>query len=446
MGARALVFVLGWTTFAFAGLYPSTLTVPALVCLLLALGYRLWSYEGDPVPGLDRVLVLVVAVIALQLVPLPRAIIDLISPADRAVWRQLSLAVPASLPISIDLTRTGAALLVTIGGFVFFLAARRVFASGGVRIAVRGVSYVGLLLSAIALAQDATAHGLMYWRWKPVDEGPPPFGPFVNRNHFGTWVVLAIPTCLGYLAAHTAAHRHRGADHVALRRRIVTFFDGRAIGLTASAALMLVARVVSLSRSSRAGIAAAGGVGLLLRRERGEGGGSAMWWILAAILAAGALTFTELRPAVVGLRLSTAGVSAGNRLLIWRDTIPIVRDFWLTGTGAGTYVTSMLLYQRSSPGWLYNQAHNHYLQVLSEGGLLLAVPVFAAIAVYVRDALGTLRSDRSGMYWIRAGAFCGLAGLATQSLWETGLTMPANAALAALAAAIVVHVPGPHAR
>ena len=373
-------------------------------------------------------------------------VIDTLSPADRRVWQQLALRVPSSLPISIDLSRTGAALLATAGAFVVFLVARRVFAAGGVRIAVRGVSIIGMLLSAIALAQDATAHGLMYWRWKPLDEGPPPFGPFVNRNHFGTWAVIAVPMCLGYLAAHTAAHHHRGAEHAPLRRRVVTFFDGRAMSLTASAALMLVGIAVSLSRSAMAGVAVAAIVGLLLRRGRGERTGRAIWWIAGGAIAVVGLTFAELGPLRLGMRLSSAGVSAGNRLLIWRDTIPIIRDFWLTGTGAGTYVTSMLLYQRSSPGWLYNQAHNHYLQVLSEGGVLIAVPVFGALALYTRNAWQRLQTDESAMFWIRAGAFCGLAGLAVQSLWETGLTMPANAALAAIAAAVVVHDPAPHAR
>jgi O-antigen ligase len=413
---------------------------------LLALAYRPWSYRGEPIPGLDRLLALIVALIALQLLPLPRFLIDLLSPSDRRVWQTLSLGVPSALPISIDLNRTGAALLVTAAAFAFFLVARRVFTAGGVRVVVRGVSIIGMLLAAIALAQDATAHGLMYWRWKPVDEGPPPFGPFVNRNHFGTWALIAIPMCLGYLAAHTAAHSHQTAEHAALRRRIVTFFDGRAMGLTTSAVLMLVGIVVSLSRSAMAGIAAAAVVGLLMRRERGESGGRAFWWIGAGAAGAVALTLADLRLDVLGMRLSTAGVSAGNRLLIWHDTIPIIRDFWLTGTGAGTYVTSMLLYQRSSPGWLYNQAHNHYLQVVSEGGLLVAVPVFGALALYMRDAWRRLHADRSGMFWIRAGAFCGLAGVAVQSLWETGLTMPANAGLAAIAAAVVVHDPMPQAR
>jgi O-antigen ligase len=124
----------------------------------------------------------------------------------------------------------------------------------------------------------------------------------------------------------------------------------------------------------------------------------------------------------------------------------IIKDFWLTGTGAGTYLTSMLLYQRSSPGWLYNQAHNHYLQIASEGGLMVGAPVAIALGCFVKEAWRSLRRDTSGMYWMRAGAFSGLAGVAAQSVWETGLTMPANAALAALAAAIVIHGAGVRTR
>ena len=250
--------------------------------------------------------------------------------------------------------------------------------------------------------------------------------------------------CIGYLVAHTDAH-HSGEDAPA-RRRIVTFVDARALGLTTSSVLMLVAIAVSLSRSALAGIATAAIVGLWLRGGRGRSVGPAWWWIAGGAMAVAALTLAELRPEVLGMRLAAAGVSAGNRLLIWRDTIGIIRDFWLTGTGAGTYVTSMVLYQRSSPGWLYNQAHNHYLQLVSEGGLLLGVPVFAALVFFTRDAWRRLSRDGSGMFWIRAGAFCGLVGVAAQSLWETGLTMPANAALAGIAAAIVMHDGAPRAR
>jgi hypothetical protein len=441
------VFVLGWTTFGFAGLYPSALVVPALVCALLAVVYRPWAYGGRPMPAVDVCLALVVAAIAAQMLPLPAFLIDVISPVDRRAWQQLSLVVPSALPISIDLGRTARALLVTIGGVLLFLVARRVFSAGGVRIVARGVSLIGLLLSAIALAQDATANGLMYWRWKPLDEGPPPFGPFVNRNHFATWVILAAPLCLGYLAAHAHVHQRHGlVEGIPWRRRLVTFFDGRAIGLTTAACMMVVALVMTLSRSGLAGLGAAAAVGAFLRMNRGRAAGRTFWWLLAGSVLAIGLTLAETTPAALAHRVASVGVSATGRLLIWRDTISIIKDFWLTGTGAGTYLTSMLLYQRSSPGWLYNQAHNHYLQIVSEGGLLVGVPVAIALGCFVREAWRSLQRDTSGMYWMRAGAFSGLAGVAAQSVWETGLTMPANAALAALAAAIVIHGSGGRTR
>jgi O-antigen ligase len=93
------------------------------------------------------------------------------------------------------------------------------------------------------------------------------------------------------------------------------------------------------------------------------------------------------------------------------------------------------------PGVIFNQAHNHYLQVVSEGGLLVGIPALLMVVAFVREARARLDADRSGMFWVRAGAASGLCGVAVQSLLETGLTTPANAALAAVAAAIVTHVP-----
>ena len=49
------------------------------------------------------------------------------------------------------------------------------------------------------------------------------------------------------------------------------------------------------------------------------------------------------------------------------ETLPIIRDFPLTGTGAGTFPTAMLVYQQSDRRLFFNQAHNHYLQFAAEG-------------------------------------------------------------------------------
>jgi O-antigen ligase len=146
-------------------------------------------------------------------------------------------------------------------------------------------------------------------------------------------------------------------------------------------------------------------------------------------------------PAALMARFAAADLALADRVTIWRETLPVIRDFWLTGAGVGTYETAMAVYQRSSPGVLFNQAHNHYLQVAAEGGVLVGVPVALALGAFARLTWSRLVADRSGMFWIRAGAASGLAGVAVQSLWETGLTTPANAALAAVLAAIAIHVP-----
>jgi O-antigen ligase len=157
-----------------------------------------------------------------------------------------------------------------------------------------------------------------------------------------------------------------------------------------------------------------------------------------------ALAWADL-PAL-GRRLAGTPSGLAGRSAIWRETLPVVRDFPIAGTGAGTYQKAMQVYQRSDRTVYFNQAHNHYLQVAAEGGLLLAGAVGLVLAAFARLARQRIASDQSGMVWIRIGAACGLGAVALQSAWETGLVMPANAALAALLAAVVVHERAPGGR
>jgi O-antigen ligase len=136
-------------------------------------------------------------------------------------------------------------------------------------------------------------------------------------------------------------------------------------------------------------------------------------------------------------RFAGTQVGVANRLVIWRETLPVIRDFFLTGTGAGTYERAMHVYQQSDRTVFFNQAHSHYLQLAAEGGLLLVSTLLLAAFAFLRRAREQIAQDESGLAWIRIGAACGLGAAALQSVWETGLTMPANAAMAALLAAIV---------
>jgi hypothetical protein len=414
-----------------------------MVLAMLVAAYRPWRPRGESSP-LHAALLGITAAMAFQLLPLPAGIVDRVSPADRAVWQAMSLVpVSGALPLSTDLTQTVHALALGGAAFLVFAIAGQVFSDGGVRSATRGIATIGLLLAAVSLAQDATARGLIYWRWDP-GEGPRPFGPFLNRNHFATWMVMAIPLCLGYLVAHASAHKRRDTTGTPWQARLAGTLDARSIWLAASICLMLVALVACLSRSGMVGLVGALLLGTYLRGRR-TGLATTAW-------AAGAFGFAIVVSTIRGNaweifeRFGAAGSAAVYRMNIWRATAAVVRDFWLTGSGAGTLETVMLVYQRTPSLFRINAAHNHYLQVAAEGGLLIGIPVALALVLFIRAARGALRRDESGMYSLRAGAVSGLFGVAVQSLWDTGLTTPANAVLAALAAAIVVHRSAPRVR
>jgi len=411
---------------------------------VIAVAYRPWR-APERAPLLHRWLQTIAIAMAVQLIPLPALVVDHLSPHDRTIWQAFSLRpVGGGLPLSVDVTSGLWALGVGGGAILVFVLARQIFAAGGVRITARGIATVGLVLAAICLAQEATGQGKMYWRWKPLSEGAPPFGPFVNRNHLATWIVIAVPLCLGYLLAHASAHKHHEKVVRTWHTRLLEWMDARSIWLSAAICLMLVALVASLSRAGMAGLVAAIVLGAYLRGRR-TGSPKATWAIGAVSLAIVAAAL-RVSPAEVVLRFGAAGGAAADRLAIWQATLPVVKDFWLTGTGAGTFETVMLVYQRAPSLFRINAAHNHYLQVAAEGGLLIGMPVAVALYLFVRESRTALARDESGMYFLRAGALSGLFGAAVQSVWETGLTTPANAVLAALAAAIVVHQSTPRVR
>jgi O-antigen ligase len=423
-----------WPLAAFGGTAAATAIPHAIACVLCV------PIFAPRIAGaLDRAILLVAAAIALQVLPLPSALVGLISPNASAVQAGLSLGMREGgtfSPITIEASSTGWALAVVAGAIAIFLIARAQFARRGIRLTTRVIAAVGFAVSLLAIAQAATAGRNIYWLFPTEFEGPLPFGPFVNRNHFATWVIMAIPLAFGYLVARSGV-RGEQPSHANRRTRIVRAIDPRTAWLVTSGGTMLVALLLSLSRAGAIALGCASLATVLLARHRIERRHRRTLVASSAIVVLVGLAWADL-PA---LRARAADTQAGlaNRLTIWRETVPVVKDFWATGTGAGTYQRAMYVYQRSDRTVFFNQAHNHYLQVVAEGGILLAGAVGAAVVLLAAMVRRRIAEDTSGLVWMRIGAACGLGAAALQSVWETGLVMPANAALAALLAAIAVH-------
>jgi O-antigen ligase len=103
----------------------------------------------------------------------------------------------------------------------------------------------------------------------------------------------------------------------------------------------------------------------------------------------------------------------------------------------------MLVYQTAGREEIYLQAHNDYVQVAAEGGLLLVVPAAILLTYIIRTIWRRMRGGDDSVLsgWLRAGAVAGLVGIAAQSLVEFSLQMPGNAVWFVLLAAIAMHRP-----
>jgi O-antigen ligase len=131
----------------------------------------------------------------------------------------------------------------------------------------------------------------------------------------------------------------------------------------------------------------------------------------------------------------------GGRTSIWRDTLTIIRDFRWTGTGLDTFGRATILYQSGERNLHFQEAHNDYLQLAAEGGVLVGIPILVTLGLFIRDVRRRFReAPKEGMtYWLRVGAVIGLLSIAAQAVVEFSLQMPGNAALFAVLAAIALH-------
>jgi O-antigen ligase len=90
--------------------------------------------------------------------------------------------------------------------------------------------------------------------------------------------------------------------------------------------------------------------------------------------------------------------------------------------------------------WI-DYAHNDYLQALAETGLVGAVFIASALALFLRLAFRDLPHAASDGGWIRLGAALGCCGLLVHSFFDFNLHIPANAAWFAVLAGLATISP-----
>lgn len=435
---------MAWVTFLAGGVYAWVWVPAAIAMLALTLVVRPPIAINANDRRIDLALVLALAACLVQLIPVPSGMVAGAAPhaveLRRSLWLPpLPMTPSLWIPLTIVPSDTLAALGIGAFGVLVFWTTRALCESGSQGRLIRAIAFIGLAGSIAAIVQRSQRIDLLYGFWKPLDSGARPYGPFVNRNHLATWIIMAAPLVFGYVLARAPRREHARPWSQRIADALQQLGTVR-IWLTVSVCVMTLAVLLSASRSGIIGLLVALAVSAALSRGRGDLASRRWTALQLVLLAIVALSFANYDALLRRAEESVARAQQGRgRTAVWRDTFRVLEDFPLTGTGAGTYGTAINAYQTAEPGYLIGQAHNHYLQLAAEGGMLLVVPAVLALGAFCISLRRALKHDATPNYLVRTGATAGISGVMVQNIWETGLTMPANAMLLAIVAAIATH-------
>jgi len=447
LGLTAALAALAWGALSFGAVYAWgfwTLAVACQLCGFAGLAVDRADRRGYVARGLVVMFALVAAAILLQLVPMPVAWLTVVSPRTVEALREIDPVFAAGLDrthaVSIAPSATATAAVLYGSFVVFLLGLTRLLSLAGTRRFAEHLTILAVLLSLVGIIQKPLYHGRLYGFWAPNEQGDP-FGPFVNRNHFAGWMLMALPITLGLLCA--GLDRGMRGVKPGVRNRLLWLSSpeaNRLLLVAGAAILMALSLVMTMSRSGMAALALAvlitGAYVVRTEGSRSRKLAGAAYLIVLLVTVAGWVGVDA-----IGQRFSkTNATEFNNRRGAWADTVAVARSFPAFGTGVNTYGLASLLYQRHNLDKHYEQSHNDYLQLAAEGGALVVLPAVLGLVLLVRELHRRLREGRgSSSWWIRAGAATSLVAIGLQETFDFSLQIPGNTVLFAAVCAIALH-------
>ena len=375
-----------------------------------------------------------------QLVPLPPGVVKVLSPRAAAIYLGLvrdGLAgweARAYWPLSLSPLRSAGELaLIACYGIFGYLVLKTVRTRRRVEAFVLVVIASAVFQAFYGMAETFSGSERIFGYQKRYNIGSVT-GTYVNRNHFAGLMEMAFPLSLGYLLAR--ARYFLMEKGLAWRQRFLWFSqESLQLSLLFGLATVLIGAALVFSKS-RSGVmillvtvvlaaAAFGGWRELSEQADERRRARGVVRLVAAALVATAL-WLGVGPVID--RFGEMDITKEMRRTFIANTARMTGDFLWAGAGKGTYVNVYPMYKKVDDGYTLSYAHNDYLEITAENGLVGGGCLIAAgVWLFVVLAARWRRRRNNFAKGVGLGALLGVLALLLHGFTDFNLQIPANA-------------------
>ena len=333
--------------------------------------------------------------------------------------------------LSLDPYATRLVLVQIISLFIYF-AATLIFTDTPQRLRAltRTITIFSFLLAMFGLTQSFTTDGTKVYWFRELAQSTA-FGPFINRHHFAGYMELALALPLGLLFSGSIETYKRPLYAFAATLMgvslIMTNSRGGIIALAAEILFLVVIAGPTLGRDEE-DKKQKRVQSLIIRAALA--GGLVVILFFGAIALGGADSFTRLLGTV-----NAADPTTG-RSHFWSVTLDVIKAYPMMGTGLGSFGSIYTRYDSRNGYFRLEQAHNDYLQTLSDAGIVGGILGLAFLVILFRRGFQRRNTQDKFRRGVATGALAGCFAVLVHSAFDFTLHTTANALLFLVLAAL----------
>ncbi|HKG79592.1 MAG TPA: O-antigen ligase family protein [Pyrinomonadaceae bacterium] len=323
-------------------------------------------------------------------------------------------------------------VLVQLATLMIYFAATLVFVDTPHRlhVLVRTIMIFGFLLAIFGLTQSFTSPTKVYWIRELKQSTA--FGPFINRHHFAGYMELTIALPLGLLFAGAVEKEKRllylfaaGLMGVAL---VMTTSRGGIISLVLEIVFLVVVTGIWRTQNERRRTKSSRLKRVVTRIGLTTGLLIALFF--GVLLLGGEFSINRFIDSV-----NTDDPTTG-RAHFWSVTLDIIKAHPYVGTGLGAFGVVYTQYDSRNGLFRLEQAHNDYLQVLSDAGVIGGVLALSFLVLLFYKAISRAKSRDDFRRGVALASLSGCFAVLVHSFFDFTLHTTSNALLFLVLAAL----------